>query len=177
MAKGDPVIAPWSQTTLLSAVGRDPLVVALAPDEAHLAALARTLDLVALPEFSGEVTLKSWLDGAQLQGRWQARVVQTCGVSLEPFETPLAGDFHVRLVPTGSPNAPVAESEIEVDPEADDPPDVLEGPAIDLAAYLVEHLALEIDPFPRAPGAIFEPPEPNAIISPFAALQSLKKEG
>jgi uncharacterized metal-binding protein YceD (DUF177 family) len=61
-----------------------------------------------------------------------------------------------------------------VDPEADDPPDVLEDDVIDVAAYLVEHLALEIDPFPRKPGAEFEPPPEERPTSPFAVLQGLK---
>ena len=43
---------------------------------------------------------------------------------------------------------------------------------------MIEHLALELDPFPRKPGAVFvQPPEPTEL-SPFAALKSLKpKDG
>ena len=40
-------------------------------------------------------------------------------------------------------------------PDAEDAPDVLEGETIDVSAYVVEHLALEIDPFPKKPGAGF----------------------
>jgi len=50
---------------------------------------------------------------------------------------------------------------------------VLEGDVVDLAAYVVEHLALEIDPFPRKPGAVFTPPEPEEPPSPFAVLKGL----
>ena len=48
---------------------------------------------------------------------------------------------------------------------------------IDLGDYVVEHLALEIDPFPRRPGAVFEAPEPLPETSPFAALKALKPRG
>jgi uncharacterized metal-binding protein YceD (DUF177 family) len=78
-------------------------------------------------------------------------------------------------VPQGSAHAPDPEAELVIDLEADDPPDVVEGDEIDLARYVVEHLALDIDPFPRKPGVEFEPPAPTAEISPFAALRRLKE--
>ncbi len=64
--------------------------------------------------------------------------------------------------------------ELDLDPDADDPPDVLEGDKIDLGAYVVEDLSLAIDPFPRKPGAAFEAPDTGAEISPFAVLAKLK---
>ena len=51
---------------------------------------------------------------------------------------------------------------------------MLEGDAIDVAAYVVEHLALEIDPFPRKPGAAFDYSPPDKEESPFAVLKNLK---
>jgi uncharacterized metal-binding protein YceD (DUF177 family) len=110
-----------------------------------------------------------------LSGRFDARVEQVCGVTLDPFEQDISGEIDVRLVPAGSPNAPADDAvEAEHDPNAPEPPDVLSGDAIDLAAYVVEHLALEIDPFPRKPGAAFEYEAPPAEESPFAVLQKLK---
>ncbi len=61
-----------------------------------------------------------------------------------------------------------------LDPDGEDPADVLEGDQIDLAAYVVEHLALEIDPYPRKPDAVFEPPAAEPETSPFAVLLQLK---
>ena len=49
----------------------------------------------------------------------------------------------------------------------------LEGDQIDLAAYVVEHLALELDPFPRKPGAEFDYQPEAAEVSPFAVLKKL----
>jgi hypothetical protein len=65
--------------------------------------------------------------------------------------------------------------ELELDPDADDPPDVLDGEDIDLGGYVVEHLSLELDPFPRAPGAEFIAPKDDTDLSPFAVLRLLKK--
>ena len=157
----------------LGEVGRDRRFE-FQPDEAARAEMAKTLDLVGLPAFTATLDVSPWLDGVEIRGVWKADVVQTCGLSLEDFETPLASTFLVHAVPADSPNAASEDSEVEVDPDADDPPDVLESDTIDLGAYLIEHLGLELDPFPRKPGAVFEPPETPTVISPFAALKDLK---
>jgi hypothetical protein len=120
------------------------------------------------------VRVEPWLDGAQIDADWQADLVQICGVTLDPLPSAPAGHFMVRVLPEGSAHAPSPEAEVSLDPDADDPPDVLEDDEIDLAAYVVEHLALAIDPFPRKPGAEFEPPTDDADLSPFAVLRALK---
>ena len=82
-----------------------------------------------------------------------------------------------QAVPAGSPHAPAdSAGEIELDLEAPDPPDVLGGEEIDLAAYLVEHLALEIDPFPRKPDVEFDYEPEVREESPFAVLKTLKDD-
>jgi hypothetical protein len=169
----------WSVPVRLSDVSRGPALRRLEPDEAQRKAIAAALDLAGLPAFSGEARVAPWHDGAEIEGRWTARVTYTCGVSLELFDEDLEGEFIVRAVPPSSPLAAEAaapEGEVDLDVEADDPPDVLEGETIDLAAYLVEHLALALDPFPRKPGAVFEAPPPEGPESPFAVLKRLKEE-
>jgi uncharacterized metal-binding protein YceD (DUF177 family) len=54
---------------------------------------------------------------------------------------------------------------------------VLESDEIDLAHIVTEHLALEIDPFPRKPGAEFSYTPDTPEESPFAVLKALKKDG
>jgi hypothetical protein len=47
---------------------------------------------------------------------------------------------------------------------------------VDLGAIATEFLILGIDPYPRKPGAVFEPPQSgDGEASPFAALAALKK--
>jgi uncharacterized metal-binding protein YceD (DUF177 family) len=169
---------PWSLIVPLAEVHRGTVHLTPEVDAATRARIAETTGVDALNRLDVALTLKPWLDGAELHGRIRAHVIQTCGVSLDPFDSDLDADFTVRVLPAGSRNAPTAEAhELEIDPEADDPPDVLEGEAVDVGAYVVEHLALEVDPFPRKPGAVFEQPGGVEVISPFASLASLKGKG
>jgi uncharacterized metal-binding protein YceD (DUF177 family) len=165
----------WSQILRLHELSRGPVRLTLAPDADQRARLAKDLGLESLPELTAELTVRPWLDGAEVAGRLRGVVEQVCSVSLEPFLQPVRGDIHVRAIPADSPNAPTEPGkEVELDLDANDPPDVLEGDAIDLAAYVIEHLALEIDPFPRKPGVEFDYSPPAEVESPFAALAKLK---
>lgn len=169
--------AAWGQVVRLHELGRGAVTLKLAPDAADRAKIAHDLGLQSLPALTAEVTVRPWLDGAEIVGRFKAVVEQLCSLSLEPFEQPLDGTLEVRLAPAGSPSAPAEAGgggEIELDPDAPDPPDVLEGDAIDVSAYVVEHLALEIDPFPRKPGAAFDYEAPTKEESPFSVLKNLK---
>jgi uncharacterized metal-binding protein YceD (DUF177 family) len=165
---------PWSIRVPLGDLRRGPVTLDLTPDADTQRAIAQTLNLVDLKGFSAKVRLSPWLDGVELNGELAAVVTQICGVSLDPFDTPLRGVFQVRCAPPGSPLLIPPESEVDIDLDADDPPDALEHDWIDVAAYVVEHLALEIDPFPRKPGAEFIAPPPETPPSPFAVLARLQ---
>jgi len=165
----------WTLPVRLQEIGRGPMRLRLEPDATQRAAIARDLGLESLPALTADLTLSPWMDGVEIRGRFEAVVEQVCAVSLENFKHPLAGDIEVRAVPADSPQA-VAPSggEVDYDPDAPDPPDVLQGDSVDLAAYVVEHLALEIDPFARKPGAAFDYAPPEGPDSPFAVLGKLK---
>jgi len=171
-----PPLNPWRDTVRLSEVARGAVQRRLSPDPSQLAAIARTIGVDRLDKLEATVSASPWMDGAEVRGRFEAEVVQTCGVTLEPLEQSVSGDFLLRLLPPGSPNLPANDEEPEIDPEAEDPPEALEDEEIDLAHYVVEHLALEIDPFPRKPGAVFEPPPMEDETSPFAILRRLKQD-
>jgi len=173
------VTTPWQETVRIGEVkragGAGTLERRLAPEGEMRAALARFLDLERLDALDATVRLTPWFDGARLDGRWTAKITQLCGVSLEPLVSDLSGDFVVHVVPPGSKHGPAEQTpEVVIDLEADDPPDVLESDVIDLAGYVIEHLVLEIDPFPRAAGAEFSPPEAARESSPFAKLADWK---
>ena len=167
----------WSAPIPLHELSRGAQKLSLEPDADARERIARVLGLEALNAFAANVEIRPWLDGAAIHADFHAVVTQICGVSLDPLESKISGSFEVKCVPAGSPNMPSMEAEVAVDPEADDPPDVLEGEVIDLGEYLIEHLSLEIDPFPRKPGAEFGSFETGAKISPFAALAVLKRDG
>lgn len=165
----------WGRPVKLHELARGAVRLRLEPDEAERGEIARRLGLKGLPALTAQVTVKAWLDGAEVSGRFDAVVEQICGVTLEPFEEPVSAEFDVRVVPADSPHAaPVGAGEMELDPDSPDAPDVLESDAIDVAGYVEEHLALELDPFPRKPGVTFDYVAPIAEASPFAALQKLK---
>jgi len=131
----------------LSRIGPDELSVMVDASEAERAALARRMGLAALPALSCRFAL-SRASRARIAaaGRLEALVVQTCVVSLEEFESRLVEDFTVFFVPAGT------ESD-DPDPEA---PDEIpyDGETIDLGEATAEQLALALDPYPRAPGAV-----------------------
>ena len=164
----------WPPPIRLHQLGRGGQTVLLSADPAARVRIAKSLDLVAVDALDAEVQVRPWHDGAELYGRWTATVVQTCSLSADDFETALEGAFTVRCVLPGSPLAAPPAGEVEIDLEADDPPDVLEGEEIDVGAYVIEHLALELDPFPRKPGAVFEPPTAEPEPRPFDILSRLK---
>ncbi len=168
----------WTTPVRLHELARGPITVRLEPDAAERAKLANDVGLETIPELAAVLTLKPWLDGVEITGRFDAVVEQICAVSLDPFTHPLSGEIEVRAVPAGSPHAPdEGGGEAEYDPDQPDPPDVLASDAVDLAAYVTEYLALEIDPFARKPGAEFDYAPPADESSPFAALQKLKDRG
>jgi hypothetical protein len=170
---------PWPLVLRFNDVARftaaDPLVRHLEPGIADRKAIAADLGLEGVRALEADVRLSGWRDGLRIDARWRGTITQICGVSLDPFDSPVSGAFIVDVVPAGSPHAPQEVAiELDIDPEADDPPDVVEADRVDVSAYLVEHLALEIDPFPRKPGAVFEPPAEPPEASPFAVLRAIR---
>jgi len=169
--------APWSEEVALAEVSRGKVVRVLDAGEADRKRIARALGIDQLDQLEARITLTPWLDGAEIDGRWCASIEQTCGLSLDRFASELEGAFLLRVLPPDSPNAPREQGpEVAVDPDAEDPADVLDGETVDVAAYVVEHLAMEIDPFPRKPGASWQAPPPEEPESPFAVLKGLKGE-
>ena len=160
----------------------------LRPDGAIRARIAVALGLLDLPELEADLEVAPWRDGAQVRGLWRARVIQTCGVTLEPLESTIGGAIDLRCVTLDTRSTPARPSdanaprdaaqtstrELVIDPDGEDPPDVLDDDRIDLGAYVVEHLALELDPFPRKPDAVFEPPPAEPAPSAFSALAALR---
>jgi hypothetical protein len=177
MAEG--VIDPWPSAVPLGRVSRGGVDLRFEPDLAARREIAKTLGLVSLESLTAEVFLRPWMDGAEVSGLIRARVTQVCSVSADEFEEPVESRFSVHVLPADSEYAPQDEDtggELGIDPDGDDPPDVLEGETIDVSAYVIEHLALELDPFPRKPGAVFQPPAEPVDLSPFAALKKLKSD-
>ena len=159
---------PFSEPVRLNQIGLG-IERTLAPDEAARARIAAMLDLIALPRFAADISLKPSAGGWTLSGRVRAHAVQRCGLTLEPLPGDIDESFQIALVQSDPHET--AEVEVSLDEDA---PDVVEEGVVDIGVYAVEQLALALDPFPRKEGAVFEPPATSAEISPFAVLKTLK---
>jgi uncharacterized metal-binding protein YceD (DUF177 family) len=164
----------WSKPLKLAELSHGEFTRRLEADADARARIAGQLGLDGLERLQAEISVAPWLDGAQVRGRLSASVRQTCGVTLEPLESEIAHRFELKLLPAGSPNAPSEPEDAVLDPDAEDPPDLIENDEIDLGALLVEQLALEIDPFPRKPGVAFDPGPEETPPSPFEVLKDFK---
>ncbi|MFG1393878.1 YceD family protein [Xanthobacter agilis] len=174
MTQSAPIDLPFRHVLSLAEVPPHGLDLRLEPTEAVRAAMAKHMGVLAMPAFVATLHIApEGAAGLHVTGTVDAAVVQTCGVTLEPFEAPVREPVDVHFVPEGTALPAPAE-----DDESYDPPDEIINGAIDVGALASEFLALGIDPYPRKPGAVFEPPaEDAAAISPFSALSRLKGEG
>lgn len=159
---------PYSEPVRLHQVGAG-VTRKLEPDAAARKRIAGALDLASLDSFVAEMTLAPAPAGWRLSGRVKASLAQTCGITLEPLPVEIDAPFSIALAEAVDEDSD--EIVITLDDESPDP---IEGGQVDLGQYAVEQLALQLDPFPRKPGAEFvQPPEPTEI-SPFAVLKQLR---
>jgi uncharacterized metal-binding protein YceD (DUF177 family) len=116
----------------------------------------------------------------QVAGHVRARVGQTCVVTLEEIESDIDEPIDLIFAPPEQipQMATLVDEAEEGDEETPDPPEPIENGMIDLGRVATDALYLAVDPYPRKPGAVFEPvveaadPEDH----PFAALKALKAE-
>jgi hypothetical protein len=75
--------------------------------------------------------------------------------------------------------ADLVDADIESESEIPDPPEPIINGVIDLGRLATDALLLGVDPYPRKPGAVFEPQvaAANPEDHPFAALKALKSDG
>jgi hypothetical protein len=168
---------PWSRPLRWTDIVAGGMSITISTVEADRLSAAEGLDVEAIKSLVADLEMHPWLDGVEVRGVLRACVIRTCGVSLEPFEESVDEPLVLRFVPVGSPNAPSPpQGDVELDLEADDPPDSIAGDAVDLGDCLIEQLALALSPFPRKPGVEFQPPTMTGSLSPFSALLRLRTD-
>lgn len=167
-----PAVA-WTHPVVIAELPEEGAEFRLEPDEAARAELGKFTGVIAVPRLTATFQVRPSADGgAAVEGMLDATVTQQCGVSLEPFDNKVSEAISLQFAPEGvsAPAAALPEDELDLDP-----PDTLENGTLDLAAVAAEFLALGIDPYPRKPGATFQPPEEGAKASAFAVLEKLKR--
>ncbi|MDP4796388.1 MAG: DUF177 domain-containing protein [Rhodospirillales bacterium] len=147
----------------------------------EMQAIAKRLGLIALNVFKGELLLKPEI-GRQvsLTGPIRAEIVQNCVISGVALSTTLDFELDRLFAEDADPFAGLMDDDDDgiTDPEIDEPDPIIEG-IIDVGDQAVEELALNIPPYPRAPGASFDDLAPalavdSAEVHPFSALSALK---
>jgi uncharacterized protein len=124
--------------------------------EAERQRLAESLDIPAVAALAAELDVHPVTSrGFTVRGRLQASVVQTDVVTLEPVTLDVSEDVDVTLMPAEAAGPKSKRAEILVDLAEEDGPDLFHNGRIDLGVIVAEHLALGLDPYPRAPGTDF----------------------
>jgi uncharacterized metal-binding protein YceD (DUF177 family) len=182
MTAQDPPVPEFSRPVDVESLGEAPVRLDIHADAEERAKLARRFGLIELQSLSANVALERDAAGdIRLSGRLRAEVVQTCVVSLEPVRSSIDARFDRVYSPTAESGSENSE-EIFLAPEDDEPAEWLAGGVVDVGEAVAETLGLEIDPFPRAPGAVFAGAETGRSdraedidnTGPFAALAKLK---
>jgi uncharacterized metal-binding protein YceD (DUF177 family) len=172
----------FSRPIRVDAIPREGLETRIEADTTERAALATFNGLPAIAGLAASFSLKHGAGGTIiLRGGLDAEVTQTCVVSLEPFEASISTPIDMRFAPPDQiapPRVSVSEAE-EIDVGEEDEPDPIVDGVIDLGAVASEFLTLNLDPYPRKPGVVFEPlvsGDDAREASPFSALAERKKD-
>jgi Large ribosomal RNA subunit accumulation protein YceD len=168
-----------------------PVVVAQIPDtglhrdiEAGPATRQAMADVAGLREIlfataSLDVTPNS-AGRFHVTGRVRARIGQTCVVTLDPILNEIDEPIDLIFAPPEQIPAlsDLVDEAVESDVEIPDPPEPIVHGVIDLGRLATDALYLGIDPYPRKPDAVFQPPDvaEDPEDHPFAALKALKIE-
>jgi len=158
-------------------------------DETERTRIAARLGLVGVSALSATFDLTPRSGGlVHVAGVVHAAVTQSCVVSLVPVAATIEDSVDVRFVIA----APESAKKPRKDDGPDEPQDLVDlgeeeptepaaGGVVDLGELAVVHLALALDPYPRAAGAAFEAgawgenDEKSVTDSPFAVLAKLKR--
>jgi uncharacterized metal-binding protein YceD (DUF177 family) len=141
------------------------------------AALARRFGLVSLDRLDATLELRRQAgDIIHVSGRLMADVVQSCVVSLAPVPAHIETDFELEYGASAG-----QEGDVAFDPLGPDALEPIYDGQIDLGEAAAQQLAIALDPYPRAPGAVLDTAglsvgdEKSGAKQPFAALAALKK--
>ncbi|MGJ4886556.1 YceD family protein [Bradyrhizobium sp. HKCCYLRH3099] len=178
----DPSKDPWRAPPVIVAQIPDAgLHREIEADAATRRALAEIGELREVLSAHASFDVKQKRDGkVHVEGRVRARIGQTCVVTLDPIETEIDEPIDQMFAPPDQ--IPELADFVEDDPNSEvdtaDPPEPIVGGQIDLGRLAADALFLGIDPYPRKPGAMFEPPAAAVAPEdhPFAALKALKTQ-
>ena len=167
----------FSRPVEIKDVGSDGISLAIEADASERQALARRFDLVSLDKLIASATIAPVSRSLfRVAGSFEAEVVQSCVVTLDPVPARMVESFSALFGEGGPGLAALIDAD-----EDEDVPEPIEGGVIDLGETVAQHLSLALDPYPRKPGATLPDeyaPGPEGAnsgrVKPFAGLGALK---
>jgi uncharacterized metal-binding protein YceD (DUF177 family) len=125
----------------------------IAADKKECAALAKRFQVPKVHAVSAELFAKSWRGGGfRVTGEARVDLDQVSVVSLDEFRSEVS--IPVERYFLNMPPDAEEDSELDIDP--------IDNGIVDLGEVVAEAIALELDPYPRMPGEVFESgPEPE----------------
>jgi hypothetical protein len=141
--------------------------------KAYMADVAAQLMIMHVEQLSWELVAKPWgKKGFRLDGTIKGVVAQACIVSLDPVVERIEEIVDLRFVPEETvrekPRSRGFEEDINFEATPEDEPETYNGDVFDAMPFVIEHLALGLNPYPRAQGAEFV--ETDAPVKETSAL-------
>jgi uncharacterized metal-binding protein YceD (DUF177 family) len=172
---------PWSVPVTVAQIPETGLHRDIEAGPAAREAMAELADLREVLSASASLDVTPKGGGRfQVAGRVRARVGQICVVTLDPIENDIDEEIDLIFAPPEQiPElSTLVDESAESGDEIPDPPEPIVNGVIDLGRLATDALFLGIDPHPRRPDAVFEPPlvTEDPEDHPFAALKALQFE-
>ncbi len=188
------VTPEWSHKVEIGTIGAAPYHLEIRASAEQCRDVARRLKVAGLDDLQAELTLQRQPGShiIHVAGLVGALVTQNCVITAEPLNNRVEEDIEAwysdeeNIVSLArarrDQTALMAEGEIPVADEKDDPEPVADG-EIDVGELAVQYLSLAIDPYPQKEGAAHpqtdekeeEAAREHGWHNPFAALKDWKK--
>jgi uncharacterized metal-binding protein YceD (DUF177 family) len=140
----------FSRPVRIDTIGEGPRTLAVEAEEVERVNLARRFGLVAIDRLAADLKLSRKGSDVAMAGTLSARVVQACVATGEPLEAAIEIPFALSFRP--QPEAAGHDEEVELG-EAELDVVFYDKAMIDVGEAVAETLLLNLDPYPRAPGA------------------------
>ena len=144
MNVGAEIKPEFSRPFDLKELEKTPRIIDLNANEEECVLLAHGFDQQSVGSLSANLILV-WLEAEEvlsISGRFQAEVIQTCVISLEPISAELDEEINLVFARDNEKSADI------VDPEDAEP---LKEDVVDLGELVAEEFSLALEPYPRRP--------------------------
>jgi uncharacterized metal-binding protein YceD (DUF177 family) len=142
--------AEFSRPVRIDTIGEAPRALSVAAEEVERINLSRRFGLVGIDRLAADLTLSRRGKDVAMDGTMSAKIIQACVATGAPLDAEIEMPFALVFRP--QPETAGQEDEIELGANE---LDVIfyDSAAIDVGEAVAETLLLNLDPYPRAPGA------------------------